>query len=182
MLLKLLSLFAALLLASACATDPEGQSSASGKGSSKTATTSSAGSSGTTTTTASPAVSTPTPGSAEEFITIGDRVYFDFDKSGIRADAVSTLNDQAAWLNKYPGVTVLIEGHCDERGTREYNLALGERRANSVREYLVSRGVSMNRIEIISYGKERPEVLGSNESAWQQNRRGVTLVKNASSS
>jgi len=106
---------------------------------------------------------------------------FDFDKSEIRSSDASTLNDQAAWLKRYPNVTIVVEGHCDERGTREYNLALGERRANAVKEYLASRGISANRIDTISYGKERPAVLGSNESAWQQNRRGVSVIRGGTS-
>ena len=84
-------------------------------------------------------------------------------------------------MKKYPSITIDVEGHCDERGTREYNLALGERRANAVKEYLLSRGISANRVQTISYGKERPAVLGSNESAWQQNRRGVSIVKGGAS-
>ena len=125
-------------------------------------------------------VRTGTASSVEEFVTIGDRVYFDLDKAEIR-DGTSTLNDQAAWLKKYPNITIVVEGHADERGTREYNLALGERRANAVKEYLVSRGVSANRIETVSYGKERPAVLGSNNSAWAQNRRGVSVVRGGAS-
>jgi len=178
MRLKILSIAAALLLVAACATDPEEQASSSGQGASQSSgsSSSSTGSVGSGST-----VSAPQAGSAEEFITIGDRVYFDFDKAEIRSDGSATLNDQAAWLKKYPNVTIVVEGHCDERGTREYNLALGERRANAVKEYLVSRGVSANRIETISYGKERPAVLGSNESAWQQNRRGVSVVRGGAS-
>ena len=170
---KILSIAAALLLVAACATEStdEGKT-VGGGGQSKTssAAASSAVSSGST-------VSAPAPGSAEEFITIGDRVYFDFNKSEIRSGDASTLNDQAAWLKRYANVTIVVEGHCDERGTREYNLALGERRANAVKEYLVGRGVSSNRIDTISYGKERPAVLGSNDSVWQQNRRGVSVIK-----
>ena len=107
---------------------------------------------------------------------VGDRVFFDYDSYEIRPDAQNTLQQQAAWLQQYGQYSVLIEGHCDERGTREYNLALGERRANSVRNYLVALGIDGNRIQTISYGKERPEVPGSDESAWAQNRRGVTTL------
>ena len=179
MRIKILSMAAALLLVAACATDPEEQATTSGQGASQSSGASS--SSGGTVSSSGSTVSAPAPGSAEEFITIGDRVYFDFDKAEIRASDAATLNDQAAWLKKYPNITIVIEGHCDERGTREYNLALGERRANAVKEYLVSRGVSASRVETISYGKERPAVLGSNESAWQQNRRGVSIVKGVAS-
>jgi peptidoglycan-associated lipoprotein len=117
------------------------------------------------------------PGSYAELVAnVGDRVFFNFDKFDLEAQARETLDGQAAWLKQYPNVTVRVEGHCDERGTREYNLALGQRRAAAVRDYLVAMGVSASRIEVISYGKERPEVVGSNEEAWTQNRRGVTTI------
>lgn len=116
-------------------------------------------------------------GTQEDLVlNVGDRIFFDFDKSDLKAEARSTLDRQAAWLKKYGTINVTVEGHCDERGTREYNLALGERRAMSVKNYLVADGVSSGRIKIVSYGKERPAVLGSNEAAWAQNRRGVTVV------
>jgi peptidoglycan-associated lipoprotein len=115
-------------------------------------------------------------------VNVGDQVFFGYDKYDISAVSNTTLERQAAWLKKYPSVTVAIEGHCDERGTREYNLALGERRANAVKDYLVALGVSANRISTISYGKERPVALGSSEAAWAQNRRGVTVVKSAAGS
>ncbi len=116
-------------------------------------------------------------GTQEDLVlNVGDRIFFDFDKSDLKAEARSTLDRQAAWLKKYATVNVTIEGHCDERGTREYNLALGERRAMSVKNYLVADGVSSGRVKIVSYGKERPAVLGSNEASWAQNRRGVTVV------
>jgi peptidoglycan-associated lipoprotein len=107
---------------------------------------------------------------------VGDRVFFDFDKSDLTPEARATLDRQAAWLKKYASNNVTIEGHCDERGTREYNLALGERRATAVKNYLVADGISAARVKTVSYGKERPAVLGSNEAAWAQNRRGVTVV------
>lgn len=108
-------------------------------------------------------------------------IYFDFDKSDVKAEYRSIVAAHAAYMASSSSARVTLEGHADERGTREYNLALGERRANAVKEYLVSRGVSANRIETISYGKERPAVLGSNESAWQQNRRGVSVVRGGAS-
>jgi peptidoglycan-associated lipoprotein len=124
-----------------------------------------------------PVATGPAPGSAEEFvIDVGDRVFFDTDKSDLQATARKTLERQAAWLQKYPNYTISVEGHCDERGTREYNLALGERRATAVKNYLVALGVDPNRIATISYGKERPEALGSNDAAWSQNRRGVSII------
>jgi len=116
-------------------------------------------------------------GSKEDFVAnVGDRVFFDFDKYTLRADAKATLDKQAAWLKAYPNYSLTIEGHADERGTREYNLALGEKRANSVKEYLAAAGVAAARVKTVSYGKERPVALGSNEAAWSQNRRGVTVL------
>ena len=174
MRMKIVSMAAALLLVAACASEEKEVSTSSGSGASQQNSASPSASSGLS-------VSAPAPGSVEEFITIGDRVYFDFDKAEIRNDGTPTLNDQAAWLKKYPNITIVVEGHADERGTREYNLALGARRANAVKEYLVSRGVSANRIETVSYGKERPAVLGSNDAAWAQNRRGVSVVRGGAS-
>jgi len=118
-----------------------------------------------------------TPGSADDFkVNVGDRIFFDFDKYDLSAEARAQLDKQAAWLKQYPNITVTVEGNCDERGTREYNLALGERRATSAKNYLVALGVDPNRIQTISYGKERPAVLGSDEAAWAQNRRDVTAI------
>jgi peptidoglycan-associated lipoprotein len=177
---KLLSVFAIALLAAACATDPENTGSAAGQGSSTQSTSSS--SSAPSASSGTPAQQGLAPDSQEYLVVnVGDRVFFDFDKSDIKSDSAETLKRQAAWMKSNPNVTVIVEGHCDERGTREYNLALGERRANSVREYLISLGVSAARIETISYGKERPAVTGSNEAAWAQNRRGVTVKKGAGS-
>ncbi|HWA03960.1 MAG TPA: peptidoglycan-associated lipoprotein Pal [Rhizomicrobium sp.] len=123
------------------------------------------------------------PGSAEDLrVNVGDTVHFAYDKYDIQDEDRSTLQRQAAWLGKYPSVRVTIEGNCDERGTREYNLALGARRANAVKEYLVSLGVSASRIETISYGKERPMCTESNESCWAQNRRGVTTISSGANS
>jgi peptidoglycan-associated lipoprotein len=117
------------------------------------------------------------PGSEQDFVVnVGDRVYFDLDQYAIRADAQPTLAAQASWLNRYPAVQVRIEGNCDERGTREYNLALGARRSNSVREFLVSHGVAPTRIVTISYGKEKPVDPGTGEEAWQHNRNGHTAI------
>ena len=108
-----------------------------------------------------------------------DRVFFAFDSSAISPDSAEILDTQVKWLKKHENVNVIVQGYCDERGTREYNLALGERRANAVKQYLVSHGISASRISTISYGKERPAVLGNNEAAWAQNRRSVTVVKAA---
>ena len=119
----------------------------------------------------------PLPGSIQDFvINVGDRVYFDFDQYQVRADAQPVLAAQAAWLNRYGAVQVRIEGNCDERGTREYNLALGARRANSVRDFLVSHGVDPGRITTISYGKERPIDPGTGEDAWAKDRNAHTAI------
>ncbi|OAN51596.1 peptidoglycan-associated lipoprotein [Magnetospirillum moscoviense] len=118
-----------------------------------------------------------TPGSVEDFVAnAGDRVFFDVDKASLRADAKATLGKQAAWLKRYSVYTLTIEGHADERGTREYNLALGSQRAEAIKAFLVASGVSSHRIKTVSYGKERPVALGSNEAAWSQNRRGTTAL------
>lgn len=161
---RLLSLFAAMLLVAACATnEPTIETKPPiGTGDTKTGT----------------EVDSVVPGSKKEFVvTVGDRVFFDTDQSSLSAEARNSLDNQAAWLNQYTSYSVVVEGHADERGTREYNLALGERRANAVRSYLIANGVAANRITTISYGKERPEVVGSNPSAWAQNRRGVTVLR-----
>ncbi|HEX4097386.1 MAG TPA: peptidoglycan-associated lipoprotein Pal [Caulobacteraceae bacterium] len=126
---------------------------------------------------AGPPVGRIVPGSVQDFvINVGDRIYFDFNEYGIRADAQPVLAAQASWLNRYGAVQVRIEGNCDERGTREYNLALGARRANSVRDFLVSHGVSPDRITTISYGKERPIDPGTGEEAWAKDRNGHTAI------
>ena len=123
-----------------------------------------------------------TPGSSQDFtVNVGDRIFFDTDSSVIRADAQQTLAKQAQWLNQYSSYTVTVEGHADERGTREYNLALGARRAAAARDFLVARGVASNRLRTISYGKERPVAVCDNISCWSQNRRGVTVLNGAGS-
>ena len=109
-------------------------------------------------------------------VNVGDRVFFNYDSSELDADAQELLQDQVAWLKQHSNVSIIVEGHCDERGTREYNLALGEKRAQSVKNYLISLGISTDRVTTISYGKERPAVIGSNDGAWAQNRRSVTIV------
>lgn len=108
---------------------------------------------------------------------IGERVFFGYDRYDLSAEARDVLAAQAGWLQQYPNIYLTIEGHADERGTREYNLALGDRRATSVRDYLVALGVSPNRLSTISYGKERPAVAGSNDQSWAQNRRAVSVVE-----
>ncbi|PSJ62317.1 peptidoglycan-associated lipoprotein Pal [Pseudaminobacter soli (ex Li et al. 2025)] len=123
-----------------------------------------------------------TPGSAQDFtVNVGDRIFFDTDSTSIRADAQGILARQAQWLNKYSQYAIVVEGHADERGTREYNLALGARRAAATRDYLVGRGVAANRIRTISYGKERPVAVCDDISCWSQNRRAVTTLGGAGS-
>ncbi|MDD3288579.1 MAG: peptidoglycan-associated lipoprotein Pal, partial [Alphaproteobacteria bacterium] len=117
------------------------------------------------------------PGTQEDLtVNVGDRVFFGFNKSDLSPEARATLDRQAAWLKKYATIKVTVEGHADERGTREYNLALGERRAVAAKNYLVAAGITADRVKTVSYGKERPAVLGSNEAAWAQNRRAVAVV------
>jgi peptidoglycan-associated lipoprotein len=173
---KFLGLVAAVALIAGCETAPEESVATSGASGSTPPSTS----------------ATPTPSSAEAMpmkatgpasgsqedlvVNVGDRIFFGYDKSSISSEAQTVLKRQAAWLKKNPSVTVTIEGHADERGTREYNLALGERRANAVRYYVTALGVDRSRVKTISYGKERPVALGSNVAAWAQNRRGVTKV------
>lgn len=123
-----------------------------------------------------------TPGSAQDFVVnVGDRVFFTVDSSDVSPEGRTTLDRQAAWLNQYPRYAFTIEGHADERGTREYNIALGARRAASVRDYLLSKGIPSSRMRTISYGKERPVAVCDNDSCWNQNRRAVTALNNAGS-
>lgn len=118
------------------------------------------------------------PGTQADFVVnVGDRVFFGYDQYDLSQEARDSLGRQATWLNQYSTLRITVEGHADERGTREYNLALGERRANAVKSYLVALGVDASRITTVSYGKERPAVPGSDETSWAQNRRGVTVVE-----
>ena len=166
-----ISIFIVFFVA-ACATTPKDSADSSGSGSSSSE--SDVSSEGTITeTTGSGIVS----GSQEDLIVnVGDRVFFGYDSSDLDSDALELLQDQVAWLKQNSDVSVTIEGHCDERGTREYNLALGEKRAQAVKNYLIGLGINPDRVSTISYGKERPAVVGSNDGAWAQNRRSVTLV------
>jgi peptidoglycan-associated lipoprotein len=132
----------------------------------------------TTPTAPTPAAAGIVPGSQEDLVAnVGDRVFYDFDKSGLRDDARGTLDKQAVWLAKYGSVNVQIAGNCDERGTEEYNLALGNRRAAAAASYLKAKGVATARMTTISYGKDRPTAQGSNEQAWAQNRNAITSVR-----
>ena len=170
---KILGLMAAVALVAACETGPESGAGAGGAGAKPVETFSSP---------LGQTAMSVKPGSQEDLVVnVGDRVFFGFDKFNLKADARKTLEKQAVWMKANPSVTVNVEGHADERGTREYNLALGERRANSVKDYLAALGVNPARMKTISYGKERPVASGSNEAAWGQNRRGVTRVTGAGS-
>lgn len=160
MYVRILSILAAVALVAACETAPEGGAGAAGAGAGAAA-----------------APGAVVPGSQQDLVVnVGDRVFFDFDKFNLKPEAQRTLERQSSWLKKYPNIRILVAGNCDERGTREYNLALGERRANSTKNYLISQGVTADRIRTISYGKERPTALGSNEAAWGQNRNTITSV------
>jgi peptidoglycan-associated lipoprotein len=120
------------------------------------------------------------PGSEQDLAqNVGDRVFFELNNSELSQEARQTLDRQGAWLKKFPNISVTLEGHADERGTREYNMALGARRANSARAYLVALGIPSGRIQTVSYGAERPAVLGTGESVWSKNRRAVTVVAQA---
>ncbi len=176
MIIKLFTGALLVFFLAACSTTPKDTADSSGSGSSSSSSDVSSTGEGTVTET-SPDSNTVVPGSQEDLIVnVGDRVFFDYDSSDLDSDAQELLQDQVAWLKQYSDVSVIIEGHCDERGTREYNLALGEKRAQSVKNYLIGLGISADRVSTISYGKERPAVVGSNDGAWAQNRRSVTLV------
>ena len=166
-----ISIFMVLFVA-ACATTPKDSADSSGSGSSSSE--SDVSSEGAITETSGSGI---VSGSQEDLIVnVGDRVFFGYDSSDLDSDALELLQDQVAWLKQNSNVSVTIEGHCDERGTREYNLALGEKRAQAVKNYLIGLGINPDRVSTISYGKERPAVVGSNDGAWAQNRRSVTIV------
>jgi peptidoglycan-associated lipoprotein len=155
--INMLGAFAAVALLAACAQ--------------QTATTAQTG-------TGAAATAGPAPGSEEDLVAnVGDRVFYDFNKSNLKSDARATLDRQSAWLAKYASVNVQVAGNCDDRGTEEYNLALGQRRANAAADYLKAKGVAGSRISMISYGKDRPTASGDNEQAWTQNRNAITSVK-----
>jgi peptidoglycan-associated lipoprotein len=161
MRMKVIGLVGVLVLLAACSSTPQTPPAAGGTGGSGSGV----------------GTGAVVPGSQQDLAqNAGDRVFFEFDRSDISPEAQQILERQASWLQHYPNVSVTIEGHCDERGTREYNLALGERRASAVKNVLVAAGIPASRISTISYGKERPIVLGSNEQAWAQNRVAITTV------
>ena len=160
-------------------------SSASTSASSGTSSSSSGGTSSTNSSTSSSSSASSDSGTSSysydtdpktALIKVGDRVLFGYDSSELDDEDRSILDNQGKFLNQNPSLKVTIEGHCDERGTREYNLALGEKRASAVKDYLISVGINSDRISVVSYGKERPQVLGSNKAAWSMNRRSVTTI------
>ena len=191
---RFLLLAAGAALLTACETASEIDAIASGasgaSGSSATSATTSTSSNGSSDSSSSSSSSTSSSGASSEsttsysydtdpktaLIKVGDRVLFGYDSSELDDDDRSVLDNQAKFLNQNPSLKVTIEGHCDERGTREYNLALGEKRASAVKDYLISVGINSERISVVSYGKERPQVLGSNKAAWSMNRRSVTTI------
>ena len=161
---RILAIVAATFLLAACETASQVSGDSASTSASNTASSSSASSSS--------ADKTP----AEKLAQVGDTVNFDFDSAELTVSARSTLNRQAAFLSLNPDLMIVIEGHADERGTREYNLALGDRRATAVRDYLVAKGINSARVRTVSYGKERPAVAGSDEAAWAKNRRAATVL------
>ena len=161
---RILAIVAATFLLAACETASQVSGDSASTSASNTASSSSASSSA--------ADKTP----AERLAQVGDTVNFDFDSAELTVSARSTLNRQAAFLSLNPDLMIVIEGHADERGTREYNLALGDRRATAVRDYLVAKGINSARVRSVSYGKERPAVAGSDEAAWAKNRRAATVL------
>lgn len=189
---RLIALFAVTFFLAACETASQTASDSSGDSSSTTTTASSDasssssgdGSSSSSSSSASDSLSasagagssTSTRTPAEKLTAIGNTVYFAFDSAALDPRAQRTLSRQAAFLKVNPSIKITIEGHCDERGTREYNLALGERRASASRDFLLAQGVDAARVRIVSYGKERPVVEGSNEAAWAKNRRSATMI------
>ena len=151
-------------------------SSGSGSSGSSGSSSSSSSSSGGSASSSSSSGITDKASAEDALAAIGNTVFFDYDSSALSADAEGTLMRQAAFLNANPALTVTLEGHCDERGTREYNLALGERRGSAARDFLLAQGVDSARIRVVSYGKERPAAAGSNESSWAKNRRAATVI------
>ncbi len=166
MRLKIAMAIAAALLLAACSSKPADTGGGTTGGTTG----------GSTTTSSAPQA--PAPGSPQDFVqNVGYRVFFGTDRYDLTQEAQAELQKQATWLKTYPQYRFVVEGHCDERGTREYNLALGERRATAVKNYLVALGIDAGRMQTISYGKERPAVLGDDEAAWAQNRRGVIVLQ-----
>ena len=164
---KLMALVAATFLVTACSDEPYDETASQSNGGMNSTMNSGIGGNG---------VNGTGIGAGDMATQAGDRVFFQLDSSEVTSEGQETLRRQAQWLNAHAGSNATIEGHCDERGTREYNLALGERRAAAVRNFLIAQGVDAGKLTTISYGKERPAVAGTDESAFSQNRRGVTVI------
>ena len=176
MIIKLFTGALLVFFLAACSTTPKDTADSSGSGSSSSSSDVASSGEGTIVE-SSPESASIEPGSQEDLIVnVGDRVFFNYDSSELDDEDRSILDNQGQFLNQNPSLKVTIEGHCDERGTREYNLALGEKRASAVKDYLISVGINSDRISVVSYGKERPQVLGSNKAAWSMNRRSVTTI------
>jgi peptidoglycan-associated lipoprotein len=180
---RLIAIFAATAFLAACETASQTASDSSGDSTSSTTAASSTASASSSDSTASDSssASSSSAQSAEDaaeakLAAIGNTVYFDYDSAALTADGQGTLARQAAFLKINPATKVVIEGHADERGTREYNPALGERRASAARDYLLAKGIDSARVRVVSYGKERPAMQGSNEAAWSKNRRAATVI------
>lgn len=159
LLVKSIAVLSAVFLLSACDTNPSGTATDNGAGMNNFS-------------------NNGSMGSLDAEGKVGDRVFFELDSSQLDNEAQATLSKQAEWLKSNANVKLTVEGHCDERGTREYNIALGERRATAVKKFLVGLGIPSNRISTISYGKERPAIIGSDDASWSQNRRAVSVATN----
>ena len=173
---RFLALFAIAFLFAACETASNVTGDSASGSSSSSASGSASASASKAATASSSTTSAKQMSDAEKLAQVGNTVYFGFDSAELTGDAQTTLDRQAAFLNVNPALVVIVEGHADERGTREYNLALGDRRATAVRDYLLAKGLNSARIRTVSYGKERPAVSGSNEESWEKNRRAATVL------
>ena len=171
--LKITSIILSILLLTACETASQKVMSNSSATDSKVSSTSSSSSAGTTN---KSLFAKTKQTAADKLVAVGDRVLFDYDSASLDSSAKILLDGQSRFLRANTDLNFIVEGHCDERGTREYNLALGEQRATAVRDYLVIQGIDPDRIKVISYGKEKPAVVGSNGMAWSKNRRAVTII------
>jgi peptidoglycan-associated lipoprotein len=181
---RMVALAAVLLIVAACQSDSDDSAATLGEGDATETASAQTDQSGSADSSADSGVdvaavdsSGPIPGSQEDLVqNVGDRVFFEYDSAVLTPEGRRTLERQAEWLRLFPELNIMIEGHCDERGTREYNLALGERRASAARDYLIAFGMDSARLQSTSYGKERPYALGHNEESWNLNRRAVTVV------
>lgn len=173
---RLIALCAATFFLAACETASQTDTATSGDSSASSTTASSSANSSTSTAGSAEAAEAAEAKAKAALAEVGNTVYFDFDSSALSAASTAMLGRQAAFLKANPSITVTIEGHADERGTREYNLALGDRRASAARDYLIAQGINAARVRTVSYGKERPAMAGSNNAAWAKNRRAATVI------